>query len=63
MSASEYLRMAQALFLSLCVFTDIVSTCASMPIAASLEPKLGHDGTEAAVVGTLLQVAVGDDLG
>ena len=34
-----------------------------MAITFFLEPKLGHDGSEAAVVGTLLQVAVGDNLG
>ena len=63
MAASENFWMAQSFYFVLCVFSYIIASSAGASLAFFLEPELGHDGAEAAVVGAFLQVAVGDDLG
>ena len=55
--------MAHALEVGLGAFAQVVTACAVLAIPVFLEPELGHDGAEAALVGLALQVAVGGDLG
>jgi hypothetical protein len=55
--------MSNAVNFCLGVFSYIVATSIIVSYAFFYEAQLGHDGTQAAVVWRLLQVAIGYDLG
>ena len=63
MAASEDIWLVHLLYLRLNMFAYIVAAPLVMALAFFRESELGHDGAEAAGLWTLLQVAVGDDLG
>jgi hypothetical protein len=50
MAASENFWMAQSFYFVLCVFSYIIASSAGASLAFFLEPELGHDSAEAAVV-------------
>ena len=59
MTPLKYLWIVQTLYLWLGMFADIIPPGAVVPAARLFGAELRHDGTEAAGIGILLEVAKG----